>query len=452
MFQGKPFPVGAVAYVYLHSSLITPRTHNMKFKPSFTLLLGLVFLTAQVQAQLFVEKQSRHRFAQLNFGLDYQTSIGGQTQFLNAQNQIASFDLGQTHKARLLIGGTHFWGHADIYLAIPLGSPSFSESGQEALYLSGVETAFKYYPWRIKHNQIRPFIGFSLDPFYFEQDNDLLPFGDGPELNHTSLPLLTGITFNSKGHLLEAGLLWNYNNEQDYYISQDVQTQIQTPPLYLNVSYRYMIDTTVPAEPDWESGRTAKVTKILADKGRLNDFYIGLGMSSAFWLGRSSYNDEARPYINQYSTSIMPDFALGYYLHRPDISISTSYRAYGTSTFSYGANQSLRRQSLALEATKILFDYHGFTPFIGPVVSYERLKFKESFERQLTQDIEDTRISYGLTFGWDIRPNRIQAFILRTNLRWYPDLQLEVVEGQKISFNNIEFNFIQLVLFPDRMF
>ena len=95
----------------------------MKCKPSFTLLLGLVFLTSQMQAQLFVEKQSRHRFAQLTFGLDYQSSIGGQTRFLNAQNQIASFDLGQTQKARLLIGGTHFWGHADIYLAIPLGNP-----------------------------------------------------------------------------------------------------------------------------------------------------------------------------------------------------------------------------------------------------------------------------------------------------------------------------------------
>lgn len=415
-------------------------------------LIGLTFLFVQVQAQLFVEKQSRHRFAQLTFGLDYQSSIGGQTRFLNTQNELGTFDLGQTRKARLLIGGTHFWGHADIYIAIPLGNPSFSANGQDVFYQSGVETAFKYYPWRIKHNAIRPFIGLSLAPFYFEQDNDLFPFGDGPELNHTSLPLLTGITYNNKGHLLEAGLLWNYNNEQDYYISQDIQTQVETPPLYLNVSYRYMIDTTVPAEPDWESGRTAKVTEILAEKGRLNDFYIGLGMSSAFWLGESSYNEQTRPYINKYSTSIMPDFAVGYYLHRPDISISASYRAYGTSTFSYGANQSLRRQSLGLEATKILFDYHGFTPFIGPVVSYERLRFKEAFERQLIHDIEDTRITYGLTFGWDIRPNRIQAFILRTNLRWYPDLKLEVSEGKNISFNNIEFNFIQLILFPDRIF
>ncbi|MBX2875982.1 MAG: hypothetical protein KTR30_27930 [Saprospiraceae bacterium] len=424
----------------------------MQYRLSFTILLGLVFLSSQIQAQLFVEKQSRHRFAQLTFGLDYQISMGGQSRFLNLQSQLGSFDLGQTQKARLLIGGTHFWGHADIYLAIPLGNPTFSESGQDVSYLSGVETAFKYYPWRIKHNAIRPFIGVSLAPFYFEQDNDLLPFGDGPELNHTSLPLLAGITYNNKGHLLEAGLLWNYNNEQDYYISQDVQTQVQTPPFYLNFSYRYMIDTTVPAEPDWESGRTAKVTEILAEKGKLNNFYIGIGMSSAFWLGKSSYNEQLRPYINPYSTSIMADYALGYYFHRPDISIAASYRAYGTSTLSYGANQSLRRQSLGLEATRILFDYHGFTPFVGPVVSYERLRFKESFERQLTQDVEDTRISYGLTFGWDIRPNRIQAFILRTNLRWYPDLKLEVGEGQEISFNNIEFNFIQLVLFPDRIF
>lgn len=411
-----------------------------------------IFFSLTSQAQIFVEKQTRHRFAQLNFGLDYQTSFGGETRFLNQQGQLSSLALGPAQTGRLLIGGTHFWGHADIYLAIPLGSPSFRSNEQSLTYSSGVETVFKYYPWRIKHHAIRPFFGVSLAPFYFEQDNDLLPFGDGPELNHTGLPLITGLTFNARSHLFEAGLLWNYRNQQDYFISQDVLAQVETPPFYLNISYRYFLDTTVSAEEDWESGRTAKVTDYLADKGSLDGFFIGVGMSSAFWLGQSTYNQQVRPYISRYSTSIMADYALGYYFHRPDINVATNYRAYGSSTFSYGANQSLRRRSLGLELTGILFDYHGFTPFIGPLISYEQLSFKEAFEGQLTHDIRDTRISYGLTFGWDIRPNRIQAFILRTNLRWYPDLKLRVGEGQKISFNNMEFNFIQLILFPNRMF
>jgi hypothetical protein len=194
-----------------------------------------------------------------------------------------------------------------------------------------------------------------------------------------------------------------------------------------------------------------EVTDILAERGRLNGLYIGAGISSAFWLKQSEYNVAARPYINKYSTSIMPDFTLGYYLHRPDLNLAIGYRGYGASTNTYGAVQQLNRKSLLFEATKYLFDYHGFVPFIGPTISYENLSFKENFEGQRTFDVEEIKFGYGLTFGWDIRPNRIQSWILRTNLRWYPNLFLEVEPNTKVSFDNLEFNFIQLIIYPNRM-
>jgi hypothetical protein len=212
-----------------------------------------------------------------------------------------------------------------------------------------------------------------------------------------------------------------------------------------------MLETTLSAEKDWESGRTEEVTKILANKGRLNGFYLGVGISSAFWLKASNYNTQLRPYIGKYSTSIMPDFTLGYYLHKPDLNIAVGYRGYDASTTTYGTIQQLNRKSLLFEATKYLFDYHGFVPFIGPVVSYENLYFNESFEGTKTVDVEDDKLGYGLTFGWDIRPNRIQSWILRTNLRWHPNLFLEVDQHSKISFDNLEFNFIQLIIYPNRM-
>jgi hypothetical protein len=104
-----------------------------------------------------------------------------------------------------------------------------------------------------------------------------------------------------------------------------------------------------------------------------------------------------------------------------------------------------------LEATKFLFDYHGFVPFVGPAISYEKLSFIEDFEGNRTQDKQIEKFGYGLTFGWDIRPNRIQTWILRTNLRWFPNLSLEVEPGSNISFDNLEFNFIQLIIYPSRM-
>ena len=51
-----------------------------------------------------------------------------------------------------------------------------------------------------------------------------------------------------------------------------------------------MLETTLSAEKNWESGRTKEVTDILAERGRLNGLYLGAGISSAFWLNESSFS------------------------------------------------------------------------------------------------------------------------------------------------------------------
>ena len=415
------------------------------------MIVILVGITHLCYSQVYTEKQTRHRFAQLNLGLDFQSRFGGSTRYLDELGNLKSLNLTNSYSPRFLIGGTHFWGHADFYIAIPLFSTTVKKDNQEITALRGVETVFKYYPLRIEHNKVRPYIGTSLAPFYFEQQNNNFDYSSGPELNHTGFPLLGGLTFNSKNHLIELGLAWNYQNQQDYYISRNQIKKVNTPPFYVTLSYRYMLETTLSAEKDWESGRTKEVTDILAEKGRLNGFYVGAGISSAFWLNQSSYNKATRPYINKYSTSIMPDFTLGYYLHKPDLNLAIGYRGYGTSTNTYGTIQQLNRKSFLFEATKYLFDYHGFAPFLGPTISYENLSFNEIFEGQPNLNVSDNKFGYGLTFGWDIRPNRIQSWILRTNLRWYPNLFLEVEPNSKVSFDNLEFNFIQLIIYPNRM-
>lgn len=412
-------------------------------------LIILIF-NQTTYSQVYTKKQTRHRFAQLSLGVDIQSSIGGNTKYISAQS-IQSLDLDQNISPRFLIGGTHFWGHADFYIAIPVYSSSLKKENQEITAIRGVETVFKYYPSRIEHNKLRPYVGTSLAPFYFEQKNNNFTYPSGSELNHTSFPLLGGITYNSHNHLVEFGLAWNYSNQQNYYISRDQVEIINTAPFYATLAYKYMLDTTISAEADWESGRTEEVTKILDDRGRLNGFYLGVGISTAFWLNRSTYNTQIRPYIEKFNTSLMPDFTFGYYLHTSDINIATGFRAYGTSTNSYGAIQQLNRKSVVIEATKYLFDYHGFVPFIGPALSYENLSFAESFEGTTTLDLNENKLGYGLTFGWDIRPNRIQSWILRTNLRWFPNLSLAATPNSIISFDNIEFNFIQLVIYPNRM-
>jgi hypothetical protein len=415
------------------------------------LLIFSLFWPMIANAQVFTEQQTRHRFAQLTLGLDYQTNLPGETSYLNSEGALRGLSLNSLHRPRFIIGGTHFWGHADFLIAIPLTNPTVNADQQTIRYESGVETVFKYYPWKIRHHKIRPYLGMALASMNYEQSNGLLEFGDGPELNHTSVPVVGGLTYNTGSHLIEVGGLWNYANSQDYWISRDREVTIETSPLYLHLTYKFMLETTLSAEQGWESGQTEGVTTRLAEQKRLNGFHFGLGLSSAFWIGQSSYNENARPYIGQYLNSVMPDFTLGYYLHQPDLGFALAYRGYSANTEAYGVEQRAQRRSLVLEATKFLFDYHGFVPFAGPALSYEQLGFQEWFEGEQVQDVSDRRLAYGLTFGWDIRPNRIQTWLLRTNLRWFPNLNLEIEEGRSVGFDAIEFNFIQLIIYPNRM-
>ena len=410
----------------------------------------LIFLICGLQAQVFVEKQTRYRFAQTTIGLDLQRSQNGQSFFLDNDERIQSVSLPSVTKPRLIIGGTHFWGHADFYIAIPLTFPRAQTNNQEIFYTSGVETVFKYYPWKIKSDRIRPFVGLSLTPYFFQHDNNNQTFSSGQGLTHTSVPFVTGVTWAKGPHLVEVSTTWNYNNNQPYFISRAIESDIETPPIFLSIAYKWMVDTTLGAEENWENGKTKKAIDALGGAGKLDGWFLGVGLSSAWWLGESSYNETNYPFVSDYGISLLPDFAAGYYFYKADINMALSYRPYGATINSYGLSQTLKRRSLGFEVTKYLFDYHGFDPFIGPVLSWERLSFQQNDQGTNQQDVKRDLIAYGLTFGWDIRPDRAQSLILRTNLRWFPNLDLTVEQNQKISFKNIEFNFIQIIVFPNR--
>ncbi|MEM7573697.1 MAG: hypothetical protein AAF433_12380 [Bacteroidota bacterium] len=405
-----------------------------------------------LQAQVYYEQASRHRFAQLTLGVELESGWGGQTSYLATDGSMLTQELASTIRPRILIGGMHFWGHADFSIAFPLSYPEQRTSNLNLAALSGVETIFKYYPIAVRRGGIRPYLGFSLAPYTFFQDNSNLALGEGPSRTYVRLPLKTGLTFSLANHLFDLGLTYNYANTIDYPLSPELNTEISTAPLFAHVSYRYQLETTLSAERGWENGSTQELTDRLAENGGLNDFFVGIGLSSAWWLGRSDYVEEERPFLPGYNTAIMPDFSLGYYLHQPDLQLALSYRAYASSHRAFGVFNQSKRQSIGLELTKNLFDYNGFVPFLGPVVSRETLSFNERDSQGVDISLQERKTAFGIAFGWDVRPNRIQSFILRTNLRYFPNLFLEHPSGRRLDFDAIEFNFIQLVLFPERLF
>ncbi|HRG57851.1 MAG TPA: hypothetical protein PK323_02780 [Bacteroidia bacterium] len=410
-----------------------------------SILIGLIVLYTDIlplNAQPYIEGgKTRHRFAQLNLGVDQRYFNGKYTQssFINSNGNIENFELQNLNETRIIIGGTHFWGHADFFIAVPI------LSSKQSGFKTSVETGLKIFPWKIKHLGFRPYIGASWMPCSFQQ-------GEGTHLSRSKYPITSGLVYNYKNHLVELGLGYLPNNTFNYYITKNIQQAVKTHGYWIALSYKFMIETTLSAEKDWQSGRTKKLTDTLAVLKRLNGFTLAVGPSSAFYTKSSSYNTAVVPFADDHKfTDVFPEFGIGYYLHKPDVQINLAYRTVKSELKAFDFNQNLNRKALTVEAYKFLFDYHGFVPFVGASASYEWLLVKENFNGQLSS-ASNIALHPGFTFGWDIRPNRIQAIYLRTNLRYIPNLNVKMAYNKNMAFDQLEFNFIQLVVFPNRLF
>ncbi len=416
------------------------------------LFLLLLLSSSILNAQVYTvdNGQTRHRFAQLLIGADVMSfPSSGQTYTFNSLGWQEPFTPKSALVPRINIAGTHFWGHANFYISIPLGnwSDATTSNGDEYDFAPGVETGLRIYPWRIERGQFRPFIGTALKVDGWQQDG---PAGSGAYAYKSRPPLQAGLTFQHRSLLFDLGFGTHLNNELTYYVDRQNTTTIDLPNYYLWFGVNYQLETTLSAEREYRNGTTEQQTQEAAEGGALNGWSIAVGPSATFILGDAPRNELLYPALGRhYSTNIFPDFGLGYYYYPWDSHINLAYRSNGSSVSAYGQWQRIERRALTLEAYKFLFDYHGFVPFIGPHISREWLNIRERVDGQEVYNVDRQRWRYGITFGWDIRPNNLQGFILRTNLRYTPIGKIGSERG--VSFNTLEFNFIQLVIYPGRL-
>ena len=189
--------------------------------------------------------------------------------------------------------------------------------------------------------------------------------------------------------------------------------------------------------------------KKLAAKNRLNCWYLGIGPSGTFEISKSEYVKDKYPFLRQESPgTFIPDVTAGRYFHRLDINVGVSFRQLRYESSGYDVKLNYNRRSIMLETYKFLGDFHGFVPFVGPTLAYEDLTFTDT-DGKSVKTFTSKKAALGVIFGWDIRMSRSETWLLRTNLRYTPNLQLEA-EGKKVMFDQMEFNFIQLIWFAGR--
>jgi len=410
----------------------------------------MIFINLSWAQLPFEEEGSRRfRFAQTTIGGDFRfTPKTGNSSFLDVNGDVQTYELGNSAWGRFVISGWHFWGHVDFYLGLPLlklNENKYGENGN-VFYNNGIETGIKLYPSKIKDKKLRPYIGISFNNTLFWQENEELR---SQNFARNTFPLQTGLTYVIGKNIFDLGLTYNYQDEHDYYISKTQQELLELPKINLSVGWRTYFDLSLKDEPALLDGRLDELGNKIEKEKKASGFSFGVGLSSPFYLG-NEFNTKNYPYLGdiRFSNSFI-DYGLGYYFHKPDLHVNVAFRNYKSKLNVFDTDQTYHRTSIGLEVYKFLFDYHGFVPFIGPIVSFDRNRLNVTVNDINDFEHDEAGIRYGVTFGWDIRQDKIQWLLLRTNLRYYPNYNLNI-EKEGNNFSQLEFNIIQAVFYPSR--
>jgi hypothetical protein len=413
--------------------------------------ISFFFFYTSVFSQPYLKENghTRHRFAQTVFGIDLQTSNGGHSAYINESGNLQTFNFAPQINPRIYISGTHFWGHAEFYFALQLPALNNPSAGNVKYRYKQMDIfGTKIYPWPVQRKKLRPFAGASVSGLSFTQYSDN-NYHHGLEKTRIRFPVMAGLNYCTGSWLIDLSVAYQYNSTLDYYISPSIRTTVATPPLVFNIGIRKWLEATLGAEKDYMDGTTEKRYQILRSEKKLSSWFWGIGPSSAFFTRVSDFNSKLFPFMDKPFSTVFPEVSAGYFYEPFGIHFVSALRLNGVSQSAYGVTQRFRRASLSLECFKYLFDYHGFNPYVGACVSGEWIEFKHASD-SLNFTASTGKIAPGIIFGWDILPDKIQAITLRTNLRYFPNLTVNA-QGKKVFFDQLEFNFIQLVVYPQRM-
>lgn len=389
--------------------------------------------------------EKRHAFAKAYFGAGayYIPTLNPGT-VLGVDGNLQSFEKAAFMTPAVNIGATHFWGHADFYVSITTTDITFGENTIENNYRLGTFTGLRLYPYPTEVGKVRPYVGYAFSPYRYKQVN-----ASGEEFKHTAVKSMynAGLAYQLPSAYITLEYGRTANPDFDTYLSRTLTGSDAFPASMFQLGINFAIETTSPSAAPMNK----KANEIFA-ASNANGLFIAAGPSSAFPIQSSSYVTDSRLYLDDMSMPlIFPDFAAGYHFTKSDFIVAAASRRTIQKRSAFNYTSRLERQSLNIEGYKFLFDYHGFVPYLGAGFGRENLELTHSENGMDLDPVTEQVWSPNIVFGWDIRPSvKGDWWILRTNLRYYPTLELDLAEGA-LSQQHLEFNFIQLVIYPQRL-
>lgn len=408
----------------------------------------ILFILTIISSVLNLSAQDwdkRHKFAKTYFGIsNYISPNLTKVTYLNSNGDINEFNRSGFLSPAINIGATHFWGYADFYVSINTTDIKFGKDEIDNSFRLGTFTGVRIYPIPSSENSIRPYVGYKFSPFRYKQ-TDLL--GQDYKFTQVKSVFDIGIGFQLPNFYftLEYGKV--INSEFDIYLSRETVSKNKFPTNLIQIGLNYTIETTKSASTEINK----KSNKLFSSSNKWG-LFLAAGPSSSFPLISSSYVEDLNPFLDNKSFPIIfLDIATGYHFTNTALITAISFRPITQRRNAFDFQQKISRKSINFETYKFLFDYHGFVPYLGLGLSYENILISESDNGIAKPSSTINTFSPNFVFGWDIRHSfKGDWWILRTNLRYFPFLNIERQE-KKLSLQHLEFNFIQFVFYPQRL-
>lgn len=373
-------------------------------------------------------QKSQYKFAQTHFGLQSEWLSNGEGENFAG--------------VRFLIGGNHFWGKADFYISIPIADAA-TMSSEIANYSNGVITGARWIPFGLSSKAPRPFLGAQWVTPRFSTEN-----GAFLQKNRFGMELGGSLVFN-KSWTLELAGSYVFNQDTPYYTSRETQKTLRLPRYSINLSIKKFFDFTAGIGSGAGQKYVERAELFFSNNRLLSTWSIAAGLTSNIVLTPFAFTRGEKYLPENPRIALAPDLAIGYYLHQIDMGMRFSYRPFKVGQSAYGYMWEAKMQRVNFEVLKFLFDYNGFVPFLGAGFGRDFTSLRIADKHKELCNTNTSATSYALVFGWDIRPNDMQWYVLRTNIRYIFD-NSHRKNGLKISTNHLEIDFIQFVIYPSR--